>query len=139
MGKFDALALPVEKAGRMTIVHPVSRQPLRTEAGDAYIDLFSAESEVARKHQRAVQRRRIAMRGRGKITPEEIEAEAVELLSALTAGWSLAALDGSAIDVPFTQDNARELYADNGLSWLREQADEFVSDRGNFSKASLPS
>jgi len=137
MSKFAALALEVEKPVRMTIVHPVSRQPLRDADGnEAYIDLFSGDSEPARKHQRTAQRRRIAMRGRGKITPEEIEADSVELLAALTAGWMLLALDGARLDVPFSIENARELYADPSVAWLRDQVDEFAAERANFSKAS---
>lgn len=136
MGKFSALALDVEKPGRMMIVHPVSRQPLRDKDGkESYIDLFSGDSDTARKHQRAVTRRRLAMRGRGKLTPEELEAEAVELLAALTTGWYLLDFGGEVIDVPFSQENARELYGDNAVSWIREQVDEYTADRGNFSRA----
>lgn len=137
MSKFAGLALEVEKPSRMVIVHPATRQPLRDGDGsEAYIDLFSGDSEQARRHQRAVQRRRLAVRGRGKITPEELEAEGVELLAAITAGWRLVALDGSALDVEFSVTNARELYAEPAMQWLRDQVDEFASDRGNFSKAS---
>lgn len=137
MSKFSGMALPVDKPARMTIVHPINRQPLRDKDGnEAYIELYSGDSDAARKHERSVARRRLAMRGRLKLTPEEIEAEGVELLSAITAGWRLAALDGSPLDVPFTPDNARELYSDNAMSWLREQVNEFTADRGNFSAAS---
>lgn len=137
--KFAALGLAVDAPGRLTIVHPVTRQPLRTADGvEAYIDLYSADSEVARKHERAVQRRRLAMRGRGKITPEELEAEAVEALAALTAGWRLVGLDGRPLDVPFSADAAREMYAASSLAWLRDQVNEFAADRGNFSKPLSP-
>lgn len=135
--KFAGMTLEVEKPSRMTIVHPVSRQPLRDASGvEAFIELYSGDSEVARKHHRAVQRRRLAMKGRGKISPEELEAEQVEFLCALTTGWHLLALDGSAMEVGFSAENARDLYAEPALSWLREQVDEFIGDRGNFSKAS---
>lgn len=140
MSKFSALALEVDKPSRMIVVHPVSRQPLRDKDGnEAHIELFSGDSEHARKHQRTVTRRRLAMRGRGKLSAEELEAEAIELLAALTTGWVLLDFDGNAIDVAYSQDNARELYGDPGMSWLREQVDEFVADRGNFSKASSKS
>jgi hypothetical protein len=140
MSKFDALALEVDKPSRMVIVHPVTRQPIRDADGtEAYISLFSGDSEPARKHQRTVSRRRLAMRGRGKLTPEELEAEAVELLAVVTTGWLLLDFNGKPIDVEFSQDNARELYGLSALSWIREQVDEFVADRGNFSKASSKS
>lgn len=138
--KFAAMTLPVDKPARMTIVHPITRNPMRDAEGkEAYVDVYSADSEVARKHQRTTQRRRlnVAQRGgRAKISVEEIEADATDFLAVLSAGWYLLALDGAVIDVPFSIENARELYAAGGMSWLREQVDEFAADRGNFSQAS---
>lgn len=135
--KFAALALDVDTAGRMTVVHPITRQPLRDADGkEAYIDLFSSDSAQARLHQRAVSRRRLAMRGRAKLTVEELEAEAIEFLGALTAGWFLLDLEGKPLGVEFTPDNARELYGIAAIAWLRDQADEYIGDRANFSKGS---
>jgi hypothetical protein len=135
--KFSGLELEVEAPFRLVLLHPVTRQPLRDSEGrEAYIDHYSADSEIARKHQRAVQRRRLAMRGRLKITPEELEAEATEVLAALTVGWHLVGLKGDPIDTPFTPENARELYSDPRVAWLREQLDESAADRANFSKGS---
>jgi hypothetical protein len=137
MNKFSGLELEVEKPFRLILLHPVTRQPLRDAEGkEAYIDHYSGDSEIARKHQRAVQRRRLAMRGRLKITPEELEAEAAEVLAALTVGWYLVGLKGDPIDTPFTPENARELYSDPRVTWLREQLDESAADRANFSKGS---
>jgi hypothetical protein len=48
----------------------------------------------------------------------------------------LVDLSGNVIDIPFSQENARDLYSSAALSWLREQVDDFAGDRGNFSKAS---
>lgn len=137
--KFAGLEIPVDKPQKMVLVHPSTRQPLRDDKGDAYIELHSSDSEVARKHNRAIQRRRLAQRGRGRITPEELEAEATELLAALTTGWHLVTLDGQSLDVPFSIENARELYAAPSLAWIREQVDEFASDRGNFAAPLSPS
>ena len=138
MGKFDKLALAVDEPEKMIIVHPHTRQPLRhKESGEeGYIELYSSDSDIARKHSRNIQRRRLNMRGRGKLTPEEIEAEATSLLVALTVSWNLVGLDGDPLDVPFTQENARELYSEHVMAWLREQVDEFTADRSNFSQAS---
>ncbi len=136
MSKFAALALEVEKPARMTIVHPVTREPLKDgEGNEAYIDLHSGDSAVARRQQQSIQRRRLASRGR-KVTLEEIESDALDFLAALAASWRLVGLDGSAIDVPFSTTNARELFGESSMAWLREQVDEFSADRANFSKAS---
>jgi hypothetical protein len=137
MNKFAGLELEVETPFRLILVHPVTRQPMRdAEGNSAYVDHYSSDSEIARKHQRAIQRRRLAMRGRMKITPEELEAEAVDILAALTTGWHLVDLKGNVIDLPFTQDNARELYGNPAVGWLREQIDESTADRSNFSQGS---
>jgi hypothetical protein len=140
MSKFAGLQLEVETPFRLVLIHPVTRQVLRDKDGNnAYIDHYSADSEIARKHQRAIQRRRLAMRGRMKITPEEIEAEAVDILAALTVGWHLVDLKGEVIDLKFTQEDARVLYSDPSISWLREQIDESTADRANFSQGSSSS
>lgn len=135
--EFSGLELDVEKPIKLVLVHPVTRQPMRDEDGkEAYIEHHSSDSSIALKHQRSVQRRRLAMRGRLKVTPEELEAEAVELLAALTTGWHLVGLNGKKIDIPFTQENARKLYANPAVGWLREQYDESAADRANFSQGS---
>jgi hypothetical protein len=140
MSKFSGLELEVEAPYRLTLLHPITRQPMRDVEGKiAYIDHYSQDSEIARKHQRTVQRRRLAMRGRLKITPEELEGEAVDILAALTVGWYLVDLKGNPIDLDFSQDNARELYSNPAVGWLREQLDESTADRGTFSKGSSTS
>jgi len=133
MSDFAGLELAVDKPQRLIVLHPQNRQPIRDRDGnEAFIELHSADSPIARRHQREIQRRRLNMRGRGKITPEELEAEATDLLVALTVSWRLIAPDGSPIDLPFSPENARKLYEAPSVAWLREQVDEFAADRGNF-------
>jgi hypothetical protein len=134
--KFAGLALATDVAQRMVIIHPGSRQPLRhADGAEAWIDLHSIDSAAARKTIRAQQDRRMRIRA-ARPTAEELEADNVELLAALTVGWSLCSLDGEALDVPCNPANAQELYAMPALAWLREQVDVFVTDRGNFRRAS---
>jgi hypothetical protein len=140
MSKFASLSLAVDKPSRMVVVHPVTQQPLRSKDGtEAYISLYSGDSAVAQRHSRAIQQRRIDMRRGAKLSVQEIEAETVDLLAALTVEWCLVGLDGEPLDVPFSEPNARELYSEPGLAWLREQVNVFVADRANFSKASSTS
>jgi hypothetical protein len=129
--KFAAFEIEVDQPSRLTLLDK-ARQPYRGDNGRAaYIELYSADSDIARKHRRAVTRKRLAMRGRGKLTPEELEAEDVDLFVALTSNWDLVITD-----VEFSQENARELYTNTHVPHIREQVDEFVNDRSNFSKAS---
>lgn len=139
MGKFDAIELATDEVHRMTLINPTTRQPIRDKDGkEAYVEHYSSDSEVARKVNREISRRRLKA-GRAKITPEEIEADGLELLAAITTGWYLVDFAGNPIDVPFTQENARELYASRKTYWLREQVDDSAVDRVNFSKGSSTS
>lgn len=138
MGKFDGLALAVDRPRTCALVNPITRQPLRDGDGnEAFISLYSVDAEPARQHRLEASRRRLNTRG--TVSPEELEADSVALLAALTAGWHLVALDGSPIDVPFSAEAARELYAEPSLAWIREQVDAFASSRANFGKASSTS
>lgn len=132
--KFAGLEIGVDKPRRMILVHPVTRQPIRDAEGtEAWIDVHSSDSPVARSHTKEMQRRRLNMGQRApKMTPEELEANAVDLLAALTAGWNLLSMDGAALDVPFSEANARELYSAPTLQWVRDQVDDFAADRANF-------
>lgn len=138
MSKFDAMALEVDKPGRMPIKHPHTNLPLRDgEGNDAFIELHSGDSAIARKVQRTITNGRLQMRNRNKITADRLESEGTELLAALTVDWYLVNWrTGEKIDVKCTREDAEELYGASGMQWLREQVDEFVADRANFSQAS---
>jgi hypothetical protein len=132
------LSLEVEKPARMPLLHYQTLQPLRDATGkEAWIDLYSSDSEIKRRHDRETQRRRLNTNrvGRIRVTPEELEAEGTDLLVSLTAGWFLLDLDGFPIELPFTPENARRIY--DGIVWIREQVDQFCADRANFTPASL--
>lgn len=136
MNPFASLALPVDEPARMIIHMPGGGPPLRNaETGEpAWIDLLSPDSAVARAHERKVQDLRMG-RARRPLGMEEIEELGVELLAKLTRGWSLVGLDGAPLDVPCSEESARQLYARPSLRWLRDQVDVFVADRGNWVRA----
>jgi hypothetical protein len=136
MSKFAGLGMAVDAPARVTLLHPVTRQPLRNaETGDpAWIDVISSASQIGRAHDRAVTDKQIKMRG-ARLRAEDIEADFTEKLAKLTRGWSLVTLTGEPMDVEYTPANARELYALPELAWLRDQVGEFVADLGNFPTA----
>lgn len=137
MSKFGGLALEVDAAARMVINHPSTGMPIKdAEGNEAYIELHSSDSEIARKSQRDITTGRLRMRNRDAIDAARLEREGTELLADLTAGWNLLSPDGDKIDVPFSRANAIELYSDRHMAWIREQVDAFVANRANFSKAS---
>jgi hypothetical protein len=137
MSKFDALALAVDKPARLLLQHPKTGLPLKDKEGkEAFIDLLSSDSDTARKQQHANANKRFAQRVRRPLTSEELDAENIDILAALTVGWHLVGLDGEALAVPFSTENAKELYAAPQLAWVREQAQAFAESRANFAKAS---
>ena len=143
--KFAGLGLEVETPQRLTLLHPRDRVPMKDSNGvEAYIDLISADSPEAKKHERFVAQRRIDIasqrQGRRaapvKLQVATMEAENIDLLAMLTKGWHLVTLDGATLTVECNFANARELYEAPALAWLTEQVDAFVFDRANFVKAS---
>lgn len=143
--KFSGLGLAVDSPTRMTILHPVTRAPLKLKDAEgkdtedvAFIDLLSANSAIGRKHDRTVTDRLIKMRGR-RPSAEELDSDTTDKLAVLTKGWQLATLDGELIEIECTTANARELFNLPEASWLREQVAEFVVDAGNLAKAPLTS
>lgn len=143
--KFAGLALGVDKTQRMPLMHPVTGQVLRAKdtQEEAYIEGYSTDSKIGRDFLQELQRRRLnAQRnagGRDRTTPEQQEAENVDFLAILTTGWSLVTLDGEPLDIPFNQQNARELYAAREVLWIRDQWNTFVSERANFPQSSSQS
>ncbi|MBF0375535.1 MAG: hypothetical protein HQL38_18530 [Alphaproteobacteria bacterium] len=117
------------RGAAMTLLHPATRQPLLDSEGQAVaITLAGQDSEAWRKAQRIVSNRRLAARGKAKLTAEELEVEALEMLARCTLAWTGVVIDGKALDC--TPANARHLY--ERLPWVREQADDFVADRANY-------
>lgn len=146
MSVLDSIAkisLESDKPGRM-IIKGLDSQPIRAADGSvSYIDLYSADSVIAQKHRREIDRRRlVASRGgRGlKITPEELAGDAVDLLVTLTAGAGTIATDGTVTpDEDFKAEKFRAIYADPANAEFRGQVEDFVGERGNFAKASSTS
>lgn len=136
MSKFAGLGLATDVASRMIIMHPVTGQPLRNLATgqEAYLELLSRDSTAARRADRAITDKQLRSRAR-RLTAEELEGDRIEKLAKLTKGWSLATLDGAALDVPFSEATARELYAEPTMAWLRDQAQTWSDDLGNYAAA----
>jgi hypothetical protein len=137
MSKFSGLEVQVEETRRLVLLNPTTGQPLRNKATgeDAWIDLLPTDSEVSRKHERAVLTRLIQRQVK-KLKAEELEAETTDLLAKLTKAWSLVTISGAPLDVPCTEENARELYSMASLAWLRRQVNDFTADLGNWTPSS---
>lgn len=66
-------------------------------------------------------------------TMAEQRDDACTLLASVTLSWQGIIVDGTPMEC--TAENAKKLY--QRFNWIREQVDEFVGERRNFSPASL--
>lgn len=120
-----------DRGADLHLRHPGDGSPLLGDDGKPWaITLYGRDSAVFAREERAAATRRLERAQRGEIrTPQEVEAEGLELLVACTKGWSgNILLDGQAL--VFSPAKARELY--QGWPWIREQVDAFVGVRANY-------
>lgn len=104
---------------------------LQSDGSPVTLTLLGADSDVYVKASNALTNRALRNRGRQNITAESALTDQISLLAKATTGWSGIGI-GEEITA-FSEDNAKRLYR---VAFIREQAQEFISDRGNFSKAS---
>ena len=113
-----------EEGEVLTVLHPVTY----TETD---IKIRLAGSDSARYRNKI---KKIAEKDKGKrknnFNLDAAERQGAEILAACTLDWK--GIQRGGVDIPFTYENAVELYADPNLRWLREQVDEFIADRTNF-------
>lgn len=130
----DALAADVNEAARVSLINPRTYQPLVDENGvQAYIDVLSRDSDVARAVTRKALDRRLKGR-RPKITAEDVEAETVALLVAVTTDWHLVDPNGRRVDAECNDANKKALYSNPKFAWLRVQVEEVMGDEAAFLK-----
>lgn len=136
MSKFAGLAAPVDKPSRCFLSIPtIGRPALVSRDGEpAWIDVLSLDSRAAAAQRRASAIARLEKRA-GRLTADDIEAEQVEMLVCLIAGWRLFSLAGDAMDVPCDDAAKRELMTDQTFAWIRRQVEEHVGDLGNWLRA----
>lgn len=116
--------------------------PAHGQPTPIFVRLLGRDSTAYQAKLREQQRRRTELlrrQGR-KAVPDvdQMEAETIDLLVASTAGWRLerpVTLRGKPFP-DFSPAAARELYSDDGFSWIRDQVDAAIADRANFMKAS---
>jgi hypothetical protein len=117
----------------LDLVHPVTGEKL---AGRLFI--HGHDSDAYREAQISIQRDRLARMARQRGTPpdpEEVNAEALQLLAACVRGWEDLAQNGQPL--PYT-GTASALALLQAFPWIREQVDAAVHRRENFLPGSAP-
>jgi len=108
----------------LELEHPVTGEPLGVR-----IKLAGIDSDYYKKEMRRQQNRRLK-KGIRNISAEELEAETISLLVACTLEWENVEYDGTPLEC--NAENVRKIYKE--FSWIREQVDVFINNRGNFIK-----
>jgi hypothetical protein len=133
LSKLDT-TVAAEEGAELQLRNPIDDSVLRDEkSGDpVVIMVVGTDSKEYMRVTHAIQNRRLGKRlGKGsrpKMTAEELEADALELLVASTKGWKHIVVDGA--ELAYSEKNVRTLY--QRFPWIKEQVDEFIADRTNF-------
>lgn len=122
------LATAAANGAEMHVRHPVTDEPLTHEGSPVTIRLRGHDSPEFRAVSMDIARR--SARKSGSVPAQESEKRIADLMFKLTISWTNVWLNGEPLE--FGRENAINLYTTH--TWLREQIDTFVTDRGNFFK-----
>ncbi len=132
LSSFDTTKL-ADDGAVMVLCDPIDGRELTDEESGEAVTL-TLIGQDAKEYQREVHKatnKRLNKRvtkGRIKLSAEEIEGDSLELLIKCTKSWAHITVDGESLE--FAQKNVRMLY--ERFPWIREQVDEFTTDRSNF-------
>lgn len=122
-----------EKGAKLELRHPNTGEVLRHDDGRPFtITLVGRDSNRFMSLARAQSDRRLqqALRSRQPVMTAAVEKDDTELLVNATLEWDII-FDGKPAEN--NPKAYRDVYSNPGYRWLREQVDEFVGNRANFS------
>lgn len=129
---FEKISLSVDVPKKMVLKHPATGLALVDKDGnEAYLELLSSNSAKGKAFETAMLNARFENR-EVKLTAEQLEAQRVDQLVALTTGWYLVGFDGEPMGVAFTPDNVKKFYTTPGCAGWKEKATAFVEQDKNF-------
>lgn len=96
---------------------------------DIRIELWSSDSDVYNDAQ-AEMRRKVIESGFAKMSGEESRQANALVLARCTAGWTGIQWEGK--ELKCTLANAKMLYNNPRLGWLRDQVYDFINRRENY-------
>lgn len=121
-----------EIAATLTLVHPVTQEELVDEnENPVTITILGMDSAIAKRLAKARAQKQLNSR-KQKIDIDEARQYTIGLLAKLIQSSSGLKENGVELDLS-DADTAIDVLT--RFSWLREQLDEFVTDRANFYKA----
>lgn len=114
--------------------HPATQQKL-----DFSIRLRSSNCAAVRAKSRAFMaalQTNPDFKKTGIMDAEQIDLHGTEVLVGCTVGWDNVTRNGEALAC--NAANARAVWSDPGLTWLRAQAQEFIAEAANFLPKDAP-
>ena len=112
----------------MEVIHPDTEEPIAGMTITLMGQDSAAYRKLALKKQQAVLSRLSKGKKAADFKAEQIEADTIDELVALTVTWS--GFERGEDEIAPTPANFREIYTE--FRWIREQAQAFVADRANF-------
>lgn len=113
----------------MQITHPVTNVPMCEKDGTKVgINLLGLDSDKFRQIKHKATNRTLNKKRNQVRTAEQIEEDSVRNIAALATGWQ--GIDNKGKPREFSIDEVVALLTEE--PWIREQCEEFVSDRANF-------
>jgi hypothetical protein len=129
--EIDGLQLGTEDATFKVEIDRPDGTPLISPKGTrTTITIKGPDSADYRAASRTALNKRLANQRR-KPTSEQLEQDALDVLSAVTVAWE--GLESNGTEVPCNRKNARALY--EKFAFIKEQVDDAVGNRVNFMKA----
>lgn len=124
----DLTELNISAAGSSELVlrHPATGEDLKDGDNPVTIVLLGKDSKEYRAAVAKTANSRL--RNRKVQTVEQAQQDGIDLLAAVTVGWSGIAENGEPLEC--TEKEVKRVYRE--YAWIREQVDEFVDDRANF-------
>lgn len=116
----------------MTLRSPIDGKDLIDEGTKQplTITLIGQDSAEFRAMQHRLSSKRLnaAVKKKLRLDADELDADTLSMLAKSTKAWQGIVVEGKALDC--NESTARSLY--ERMPWIREQVEEFISDRSNF-------
>lgn len=120
-----------EKGSKMSILHPVTEEPMLKEDKKTpqTITLAGIDSDRYKSADKA-QKNKLLGRGRkGKISVEKLESNDLDILVACAISWDIDLFDEPEQN-KFKAENVRNLLSEN--KFIFDQVNTYIADRANF-------
>lgn len=112
--------------------HPRTGAPFTMSNGEKFgFLLYGRASQASRDAMREMNdARAVIEQTGGRVSVSQSEDIVATYMARCTKAWTPIMLDG--VEVPYTFENAKKIWADPRFGWMRPLAQAFISDDGGF-------